>query len=76
MLLKIPRYELVLLPHEAYFSPQKGEKTIHSIGRISGEIVTRYPPGVPVVIPGAIITPEIRDYLLSIGKDYINVTLH
>lgn len=73
---KQPKYELAILPQEAYFSPQTREKTIDAIGRISGEIVTQYPPGVPIIIPGAIVTPEIRDYLLWIGKDYINVTLH
>ena len=73
---RIPEYKLGILPWEAYFSSKERKKTIDAVGRISGEIVTQYPPGVPIIIPGAIVTPEIRDYLLWIGRDYINVTLH
>ncbi|MGB9682980.1 MAG: aminotransferase class I/II-fold pyridoxal phosphate-dependent enzyme [bacterium] len=73
---KIPRYDLGILPSDAYFSSKERKKTIDAVGRISGEVITQYPPGVPIVVPGAIITPDIRDYLISIGKSDIDVTLH
>ena len=31
-------------------------------GRICGEQVSFYPPGIPVLLPGELITPEIITY--------------
>ncbi|MBP8638316.1 MAG: aminotransferase class I/II-fold pyridoxal phosphate-dependent enzyme [Dictyoglomi bacterium] len=70
-----PGYELVRSPKIAYFSLKEKIKLTSAVGRISGEIITRYPPGVPVVIPGTLITPEIKDYLLLMGREYVSVTL-
>ncbi|HOK30409.1 MAG TPA: aminotransferase class I/II-fold pyridoxal phosphate-dependent enzyme [bacterium] len=70
-----PGYELIKSPKMAYFSPKEKIKLTSAAGRVSGEIITRYPPGVPVIIPGVLITPEIKDYLLSMGRDYVSVTL-
>ena len=36
-----------------------------AVGRIAAEIVTPYPPGVPVIVPGDRITAEAVDYLRS-----------
>jgi len=34
-------------------------------GRVGAEMVSPYPPGVPVIAPGERITREVLDYLLS-----------
>ena len=34
-----------------------------SIGCISGEFLMAYPPGIPVLCPGEMITPDIIDYV-------------
>ena len=34
-------------------------------GRIAAELVTPYPPGVPVLAPGERITQEVLDYLTT-----------
>lgn len=34
-----------------------------SIGAISGSMVTPYPPGIPLLVPGEKITPEAVDYI-------------
>lgn len=70
-----PRYKLVKSPKLCYFSSKVKVELNSAVGRISGEIVTKYPPGIPILIPGALITPEIKDYLSSIGKTYVSVTL-
>ena len=44
-----------------------------SVGRISKNTVTVYPPGVPVVITGAEITKEIVYYLKSCGGEIIGL---
>lgn len=71
-----PRYNLVQLPRTAFFSPKEKINVKSSVGRISGEIITRYPPGIPLLIPGALINSEIKEYLISIGKEYVNVTVN
>lgn len=33
-------------------------------GRISGEFVMCYPPGIPILAPGEMVTQEIVEYIL------------
>ena len=33
-------------------------------GKISGEFVMCYPPGIPILAPGEVITQEIVEYIL------------
>jgi lysine decarboxylase len=37
-----------------------------SIGKICSEIVCPYPPGIPVLCPGEVVTQEIYSYLMSV----------
>ncbi len=54
----------IMTPREAYYSSHSMVKIEDSAGRISGESVMIYPPGIPLIIPGEVITPEIiRHYL-------------
>ncbi len=53
-----------LSPHDAFFSEQESVPFEQSAGRISGESVMCYPPGIPIIAPGELITPEIIDYTL------------
>lgn len=34
-------------------------------GRVAAETITPYPPGVPAVVPGEVITQEVVDHLRS-----------
>ncbi len=72
---KPPRYNLVYIPSKAFFSSKKKVRVEDSVNRICGEIITQYPPGIPLLIPGALITEEIKEYLLSVGKGYISVII-
>lgn len=36
-----------------------------AVGRVAAETISPYPPGVPVVAPGEVITREVVDYLTS-----------
>lgn len=38
-------------------------KIEESSARISGEFVMCYPPGIPIIAPGELITDEILDYI-------------
>lgn len=55
--------ELVIPPRQAYISKTKEVKLQESVGKISAEIVTTYPPGIPILIPGEKITKQIADYI-------------
>ena len=69
-----------MTPHHAWQRQSKGEgETIeleNLVGRISANMILPYPPGVPLLMPGEMITEESRavlDFLLmlcSIGRHY------
>jgi lysine decarboxylase len=48
----------VLAPREAFFAPNETVPADDAVGRISAELVAPYPPGVPVLAPGELITAE------------------
>ncbi len=52
------RPEPVLAPREAFFAPNQAVVAAAAVGRISAELVAPYPPGVPVLAPGELITAE------------------
>lgn len=52
-----------LSPQEAFYSEQVSVPIAESAGRISGESVMCYPPGIPIVAPGEMLTQEITDYI-------------
>ncbi|XOQ43783.1 MAG: Arginine decarboxylase [Clostridium sp.] len=51
-------------PQRAFYADKEPVPVQNSAGRISGESVMCYPPGIPVVAPGERITPEIVEYIL------------
>ena len=50
-------------PRETFFSESENIALEKSVGRICAEEVTFYPPGIPILNLGEIITPEIIDYI-------------
>jgi arginine decarboxylase len=53
----------VLSPREAFFAPSEALPLTRCAGRVSAEMVTPYPPGIPVLGPGEEVSPEIIAYL-------------
>jgi arginine decarboxylase len=53
--------EQAMSPREAYFADT--EQVADPTGRISAEMISPYPPGVPVVLPGERIDEAVVDYL-------------
>lgn len=51
-------------PRQAMFKPTKKVLFKNSVGMIAGELITFYPPGIPVIYPGEEITKDIIDYVL------------
>ena len=50
-------------PQQAFYSPKESLPLRQTAGRICTEFVMCYPPGIPILAPGEVITPEIIDYI-------------
>lgn len=55
--------EVVMSPQEAFYSEKEQIPLGETNGRICGEIVMCYPPGIPILTPGEKITDEIIEYI-------------
>lgn len=53
----------VLIPREAFNGQKVSVPLAESIGEVSGEFLMAYPPGIPVLCPGEVITEEIVNYV-------------
>lgn len=63
-----------LTPREAFYKEKKSVKIYESIGKICGEYIIPYPPGISLTSPGEIITKEIIDYILFCKEKGMNVS--
>jgi lysine decarboxylase len=68
--------ESVLTPRDAFNSLTISIPLEDSIGLISAEFLMAYPPGIPILCPGEIVTQEIVDYVkaLKAAKLYVQGT--
>ena len=57
---------LQLSPRQAFFSSTQTVPIKQAINRISAETVCPYPPGIPLLIPGEIITSAVVEHLLNV----------
>lgn len=51
-----------LTPRQAFNSSKTSISLKDSVGRISGEFLMAYPPGIPILCPGEIISKDIIEY--------------
>lgn len=63
--IRLPSFtpETVMTPRQAVFSPVVKVPFKEAVGRISAEICSPYPPGIPIIVPGEKVTQEMVDYL-------------
>ena len=54
---------LVVSPREAFWSTKETLPLEKTLNRVSGELVCPYPPGIPVLIPGEVISSATLAYL-------------
>ncbi|MDF2909658.1 MAG: aminotransferase class V-fold PLP-dependent enzyme [Sporolactobacillus laevolacticus] len=57
------RPQVVLGPQEAFYAESEPTPLDQSLGRICGEFVMCYPPGIPILAPGEKITAEVLEYI-------------
>jgi arginine/lysine/ornithine decarboxylase len=53
-----------LSPQSAFYSPKKSVPIADTAGLISAEFVMCYPPGIPILAPGEMITNEVVEYII------------
>jgi arginine/lysine/ornithine decarboxylase len=62
---KYPDFVQRLSPRQAFFAPRKRLSLQESCGYIAAETISPYPPGIPLIVMGEEITPEIVEILLA-----------
>ena len=55
--------QVVTTPKEAFYAHKKAVPIEKSAGMICSEFVMCYPPGIPILAPGEMITEEILEYI-------------
>ncbi len=58
---------LVMLPRDAYFAHTEVVPAEKAAGRISADSLAAYPPGIPNVQPGEVISPELVEFLTAVA---------
>ena len=57
---------LAISPRKAFFAPTEIVSRKNALDRLSADVICPYPPGIPVLMPGELISQEILDYLQTI----------
>jgi len=55
--------EVILAPQQAFYAEKRAVPVQESVGHVCSEFVMCYPPGIPILAPGELITREILDYI-------------
>jgi len=63
-----PPWRVILSPQQAFLAGKERVRFAECRGRIAGEMAAAYPPGIPCLIPGELITEEVWDYLHYLKK--------
>ena len=67
---EMPVAQQVLPPRQAFYADSEDVTFCEAVGRISAEQISFYPPGIPIIIPGELVTNEILTYcqrMLALG---------
>lgn len=71
--LSMPETRQALTPREATLRDKKVVVLSECINQVSGETITLYPPGIPLIHPGEVFNKEIVNYLEERAKDSISI---
>uniref|UniRef100_A0A803LZ17 Orn/Lys/Arg decarboxylase C-terminal domain-containing protein n=1 Tax=Chenopodium quinoa TaxID=63459 RepID=A0A803LZ17_CHEQI len=56
---------MLLNPREAFFAKKKRVSIKDTVGKICGELICPYPPGIPIMIPGELVSEGALNILLQ-----------
>ena len=60
-------------PRAAFFSAHESVPADLAVGRVSAELVAPYPPGIPVLAPGELVTEALLAGLRAVAADGVRV---
>jgi arginine decarboxylase len=81
----IPEFTaLKVLPRDAYYCggealpilDERDNVNTALVDRVCADQITPYPPGIPVLVPGQIVTREVVDYLAGLLRSQKRMELH
>ena len=55
--------KVITTPQKAFYANKEQLELSKSLNRVCAEFVMCYPPGIPILAPGELITPEIIEYI-------------
>lgn len=58
-----------LSPRDAFFKKKRRVSIEKCTGEVCGELICPYPPGIPLVVPGEVITERALDYLVNVRSN-------
>ncbi len=64
---RVPQTDAEMTPREAFFSEIEEAELASSLGRISGQIIALFPPGIPIIAPGERIDEKMLSFLKTMG---------
>jgi lysine decarboxylase len=61
--------EVAIPPREAFFAPRERVSALRAVGRIAAETAAPYPPGIPALAPGEVVTIDVLEALQQEAAD-------
>ncbi|MBP5226078.1 MAG: arginine decarboxylase, partial [Kiritimatiellae bacterium] len=55
--------DVAMSPEAAFYAEKETVPLKESLGRVAGEFVMSYPPGIPILAPGERVTPDILEHI-------------
>ncbi|MGS0763092.1 aminotransferase class I/II-fold pyridoxal phosphate-dependent enzyme [Syntrophomonas curvata] len=63
-----PLPPMLLSPRQAFMAPCRRVALKDGVNQIAGEMIAAYPPGIPCILPGELISREMIDYLAYLSR--------
>lgn len=60
-------------PRKAFFAPSRRIDFKDAVGMVSAEMIAPYPPGIPVIYPGEIITEDIHSFIAEAVENHQHI---
>ncbi len=65
--------EAAMTPRAAFFAPHERVDAAQAVGRVSAELIAPYPPGIPAVVPGEVLTHDVLAALRAAAASGVRV---
>jgi lysine decarboxylase len=62
-----------MTPRDAFFAAHERVPAQQAAGRISAEVIAPYPPGIPLVVPGELITTHTVTALEEAARSGVRI---